>query len=316
MRSRRIEIGLAFAAIYLIWGSTFFAISVAVHDIPPLFMAANRLVLAGTIVMAWGAARGGSLRDATLMQAVVPGVLFFGVAHGAMTWAESRGLPSGTTAMLIASEPLWIALLLRVTSPRSASMGWSQRIGLIAGFGGTALLVGGTPQGVEPLAAAVVLVGALAWAMGSVIVGRRGPVRPGRIPPDPVAMAGLHMVVGGVVCFFGSVALGETVPRLASIGWPALAAFGYLVVFGSIIAFLSYSFLLRTVSGLRVATYAYVNPVIAVLLGTLVGESVNSSTIGAMTVIVVAVILTSRPVKPAPRLPTIPTPSPRRVAVR
>ncbi len=317
MRSRRLSIGVAFAAVYLIWGSTFFAVRVAVEQAPPLFLAANRFVLAGILVLAWSAWRGASLRDVRLRDAIVPGLLFFAVANGAVCWAESRGLPSGTAAMLIASEPLWVALLSRVLVRDAAPLSGTARLGLLAGFAGTAVLVGAIPAGVDPIAAAVVLVGASAWALGSVLVSRRAGTS--KTPTDPVAMAGLQMLVGGLLLFGGSVALGERVPRASSFEPSTIAAFGYLVVFGSIVGFLAYSYLLRTVAPSRVATYAYANPVVAVVLGTLVGESIDAAAVVAMAVVVGSVILTVR--QPAtrrlsPRVPLLRARSRVRAVVR
>jgi len=311
MRSRRFGIGLAFAAIYLIWGSTFFAIHIAVKDVQPLFLAGNRFVVAGIAVIAWSAWKGVSLRHVGWREAVIPGLLFFAIANGALSWAEARGLPSGTAAMLIASEPLWVAILQRLLIPGEAPLSWAQRLGLGIGFVGTVVLVQGMPVGVSLSAAVAVVVGAMAWALGSVLVmrwGRRARFTEPRAPKvDSVALAGLQMLIGGVACLGAAVALGEPVPRVADISGGALGAFMYLVVFGSIIAFLAYSFLLRTVSGAKVATYAYVNPVVAVLLGALIGEPVSGGAVVAMTMVVASVILTAAPRRrrAVPRLPRV-----------
>jgi len=305
MRSRRVRIALCFAAVYLIWGSTFFAVRFAVEDVPPLFLAGNRFALAGLIVLAFASRRGAALPRVPWLDAIVPGLLFFAGANGAVCWAEANGLPSGTAAMLIATEPLWIALLSRVLSSQSTPLSWLQRVGLLGGFFGTALLVQGATDGVGWVAGVVVL-GAMAWAVGSLIVAHRARRRTAEPSPDPIALAGLHMVVGGIGCLVLSVGLGESVPRLASIGPAAIAAFFYLVVFGSIVAFLAYTFLLRNVAATRVATYAYVNPVVAVLLGTLAGESIDAGALVAMAIVIGAVVLTLRP-KPRdpPRMPRI-----------
>lgn len=305
MRSRHVQIALCFAAVYLIWGSTFFAVRFAVEDVPPLFLAGNRFALAGLIVLAFASRRGAALPRVPWLDAIVPGLLFFAGANGAVCWAEANGLPSGTTAMLIATEPLWVALFSRIASSESSPLSWLQRIGLVGGFFGTALLVRGATQGVGWVAAVVVF-GAMAWAIGSLLVAHRARRRTSEPPPDPIALAGLHMVVGGIGCLVLSVGLGESVPRLSSIGPAAIAAFFYLVVFGSIVAFLAYTFLLRNVATTRVATYAYVNPVVAVLLGTLVGESIDGGALVAMAIVLGAVVLTLRP-KPRdpPRMPRL-----------
>ena len=317
MRSRRVRIALCFTAVYLIWGSTFFAVRFAVEDVPPLFLAGNRFALAGLIVLAAAARKGAPLPRVAWLDAIVPGLLFFAGANGAVCWAEANGLPSGTAAMLIATEPLWVALFMRIGSREAKPLSWLQRVGLVGGFFGTAVLVRGATHGVGWVAIVVVF-GAMAWALGSVLVAHRSRLRTSEPAPDPIALAGLHMIVGGVGCLLLSVALGESVPRLASIGSPAIAAFVYLVVFGSIVAFLAYTYLLRNVAGPRVATYAYVNPVVAVLLGTFAGETVDAGSLLAMAVVIGAVVLTLRPTpRDPPRLPRLAWPLRRpRVAAR
>ncbi|MEM6990630.1 MAG: EamA family transporter [Myxococcota bacterium] len=317
MRARRLYIGLAFAAVYLIWGSTFFGIRIAVEQIPPLFLAGNRFVVAGVAVLAWSAWCGKSLRDVRLRDAIIPGLLFFAAANGAVSWAESRGLPSSTAAILIASEPLWVAVLQRVVTRGHTPLSWAHRLGLLGGFAGTAALVGGTPAGVDPFAAAVVLVGAAAWALGSVLVARRAGARDRQRPVDPVALAGLQMLVGGIACFVGAAVLGESAPEVSGLRAQTVGAFAYLVVFGSIIGFLAYSYLLRNVAPSSAATYAYANPVVAVILGSLVGEPLEPRTLAAMALVIVSVALTVRPATTRlPKLPRIPWRAAARAAPR
>lgn len=292
MDSRRFLIGLSFAAIYLIWGSTYFAMALALDGLPPMLLAAARFILAGLLVLLLAWTRGSRVGHGWLRSAVVPGLLFFTCGNGAVCWAESRGLPTSVAATLVASVPLWVAVFSRLAGDGSKALSWVQRGGLLVGFAGTVMLVGAAPGNVDPLATVVVAGGAIAWAIGSVMVAHRSR---GNAKENAVAVAGLQMVSGGVGCAFGSVAFGEALPVLDHVNATVIGAFGYLVVFGSIAGFLAYGFLLRNVAAPRVATYAYVNPVVAVTLGLFVGEPLEATTLLAMVLVVVAVAITVTP---------------------
>lgn len=293
MGSRRFFIGLSFATIYLIWGSTYFAMAVALEGLPPMLLATTRFTLAGLLVLTLAIARGAKVGPGWVRSAIVPGVLFFTCGNGAVCWAESRGLPTSVAATLVASVPLWVAMLSRVVGDGS-KLTWLQRGGLLVGFGGTATLVGAAPDNVDPLATVVVASGALAWALGSVMVARRSRTH---TQGNAVAIAGLQMIAGGLGCALGSVALGETLPSPSGLDLPVLGAFGYLVAFGSIAGFLAYGFLLRNVAAPRVATYAYVNPVVAVAIGLAMGEPLEGTTLLAMLLVVLAVVVTVTPAR-------------------
>lgn len=302
MDSRRVRIGLSFATIYLIWGSTYFAMAVALEGVAPMTLAAARFVLAGVLVSVLARARGARLGRGWLGSALVPGLLFFTCGNGAVCWAESRGLPTSVAATLVASVPLWVAVLDRWFGDRGQALSWPQRLGLLVGFAGTAMLVGAAPQDVDPLATVVVASGAIAWASGSVMVARRARRNPARNPTDAIAVAGAQMLAGGLGCALGAVALGEPTPNSAVADPVVLGAFAYLVVFGSIVGFLAYGFLLRNVAAPRVATYAYVNPVVALVIGLFMGEPLEPTTLGAMALVVVAVAVTVTPSRPRPAI--------------
>lgn len=301
---RAAPLTLAFTVVYLVWGSTYLAIRIAVEDLPPLAMASVRFALAGLIALGWaklraptGLTKPAPRRGPRWRDALVPGLLFFAFANGAIVWAEARGLPSGTAALLIATVPLWVALLDRLTAPRGAvALGLRRGVGLALGFAGTAILVRATPQGVDPFTAVVVIVGSMGWALGSVLVARRARRCP-IADEHPFAAPGRQMIVGGVGAAVASLVLGEPMPDFHAVTAAAAAAFVYLVLIGSLLAFSAYTYLLTHVPAPRVATYAYVNPVVAVLLGLLVGEPLGIQTVLAMAVVLAAVALTLAPTR-------------------
>jgi drug/metabolite transporter (DMT)-like permease len=286
----------ALGTVYLVWGSTYFAILVAIETIPPLSMAALRFLVAGGLLYAWAVRRGDREGDrpglAQWAAAAVVGVSLLAAGNGAVTWGEQR-IPSGIAALLIASVPLWMSALGRVALAERLS--WTAMVGLVGGFAGLVLLV--QPSGssrLDPLATVVVLSGALAWAGGSVW-SRRAP-----LPRRPLVTTGMEMLAGGAVLAVAAVVGGEPGRiRLEEISVSSALAVAYLVVFGSLLAFTAYMWLLRNVRTSVAGTYAYVNPVVAVALGAaLGGEPVTGRTLVAGAVILagVALIVTGRPV--------------------
>jgi drug/metabolite transporter (DMT)-like permease len=289
------KVAVALATVYLVWGSTYFGIRVAIRTVPPLSMAALRFLVAGGLLYAWSVRRGDREGDrpglAQWAASAVVGVLLLAVGNGAVTWAEQR-IPSGVAALLIATVPLWMSILGRVVLRER--LAWTAVAGLAAGFGGLVLLV--RPSGAHHLdaaATAVVLCGALAWASGSVW-SRRAP-----LPRRPLVGAGMEMLAGGAALAVAAVAggeLGRLHPERFSTA--SLVAMAYLVVFGSLAAFTAYAWLLRNVRTSVAATYAYVNPVVAVALGWgFGGEQVTGRTLlaGAVIVAGVALIVAARP---------------------
>lgn len=281
----------AFAAVYLLWGSTYLAIKYAIAGLPPLLMAGSRFVLAGGIL--WLVGRLSVSYEAPGWRqwrtSLVVGALLLVGGNGAVVLAE-RTLPSGLAALLVASEPFWVVLLgwwwLGQAPP-----GGRVVLGLLLGFGGVWLLVGPQLQShAEPgqlLGAGLVLAAAFSWAAGS-IYGLRAPAA-----RSPVLGAGMQMLCGGALLLALGAARGEghglhlaQVPASAWLGW------GFLVVFGSLVAFTAYSWLLQHAPPARVATYAYVNPVVAVGLGwALRGEPLSGGLLLGAAVVVGAVVL-------------------------
>lgn len=290
----------AFAAIYLIWGSTYLAIRFAIETMPPFLMAGTRFLIAGTILYLWMLRRG--VAPPTSIQwraaAVIGGLLMLG-GNGGVVWAEQR-VPSSLAALMVATVPLWMALLNWVwqNGPRpEGRLG----LGLALGFSGILLLIGPSElmgsQRIDLAGAAALLISTLSWATGS-LYSRRAP-----LPTAPLLATAMQMLGGGALMAIVSALLGEW----SHVDWGAISlrsllAYSYLIVFGSLIAFSAYVWLLRVTTPARVATYAYVNPLIAVILGwALGGEPLTLRTVLAAAVIIAAVvaITTYRPKSPS-----------------
>jgi drug/metabolite transporter (DMT)-like permease len=311
----RTKVAIALATVYVVWGSTYLAIAVADRTLPPLLMLAVRFGLAGAILYGWSLWRGdvarAKLGRREWIAAAIVGALLLFVETGAVAWAEQR-VASGLTALLVASVPLFTALLDRTVFGVRLSLG--ALAGLATGLFGVALLVGASAH-IDPLGAAVILAGAFAWAAGSAYA---------RVAPLPSASAlstAMQMLCGAALLAVAGMARGELSqvhPSAISAG--SLGAFAYLIVVGSIGAYTAYSWLLQ--SGTRsvvVSTYAYANPAIAVVLGWLfVGETVGGREVAAGAVILASVgmlVLARKPrVKPvvvAPRPAVAPAVPPR-----
>ncbi len=299
----RVRFVLAFAAVYLLWGSTFLAMRFAIRTIPPLFMASMRHLVSGTLLIAWAGRRVKRWpAPAEWRHAAIVGVLLLG-ANGTVAWSEQR-VPSGTAALLVATVPLWIVLIdwLR---PRGYHPGRGVLLGLALGFVGLVTLVGPGAWrghgGVDLVGATALVLGSLSWATGSV-VSQQLPR-----PPLPLLAVGMQMVCGGAALMVAATVRGETAQfSLARVSLASALGWGYLVVFGSLVGFTAYAYLLRSTTAAKVSTYAYVNPVIAVFLGwAFAGEVVTTHTLAATAVIVasVAIITIARGGSAAPRVP-------------
>ena len=285
----RAKLVAAFAAVYIIWGSTYLAILYVLESIPPFLGASARFLIAGSIMLAWSrASRMPRPTRNQILMCAMAGVLMLSGGNGAVVWAEQR-VPSGVAALLVATVPCWMVLLdwLR---PGGLKPTVGVVAGLVLGLAGLGLLVG--PEAllgggrVDHLGALVLVVGSLSWAFGS-IYSR------GRAFPDPRTATALQMLAGGVgLLIAGSLAgdwsaLAAETPTLKS-----LLALGYLIVFGSIVAFSAYVWLLRVASPARVSTYAYVNPLVAVLLGwAFANEALTMRMLIAAAVIIAGVVL-------------------------
>ncbi|MEO7713676.1 MAG: EamA family transporter [Gemmatimonadaceae bacterium] len=297
----RVRLLAAFAAVYTIWGSTYLAIRFAVETLPPLLMAGARFVLAGAILLAWSRARdraGPPSRRDWITAAIGGGLLLLG-GNGAVVWAE-QSVPSGIASLLVAIVPLWMVLLdwMRPGGRRPA---WLVFAGLGLGLAGLGLLVGPAAlQGagaIDPVGASVLILGSLSWAVGSLYTQRA---------PRPTSAnngSGTQMLAGGLWLVAAALLSGEAGQLdLANASVRSLLSFAYLLTFGSLIGFTAYYYLLAHTSAAKAATYAYVNPVVAVLLGwAFANEPVTSRTIVAAAVILggVAIITVARDPAPA-----------------
>jgi drug/metabolite transporter (DMT)-like permease len=302
---------LALAIVYVVWGSTYLGIDLAVRTIPPFVMASARFLVAGSLLYAWAIRRGDRGDRPTArhwLSAFLIAAPMLAVGNAAVGWAEQT-LASGTASLIIASVPLWLALLDRVLYGQRLAR--AIVLGLVVGFAGVGLLVApGGSGGAESRAGFVLVLGSLAWAVGS-LYSRHAP-----LPKRPLVGAAMQMLAGGLVLVVVSAVSGEfgrVHPAAVSLeSWLGLA---YLVVAGSLVGFTAYMWLLRAAPTSLVGTYAYVNPVIAVLLGTaLLGEPLTWRTLVGGGVILAAVALIVRTPKPAARTAIEPRPEP--VAVR
>jgi len=282
----RTKIVIALGIVYVVWGSTYLAIAVADRTLPPLLMLAVRFGLAGALLYAWSAWRGDVAsarpgRREWTAAAVVGGLLLF-VDTGGVAWAEQR-VASGLTALLVATVPLFTALLDRTFFGRRLSLG--ALTGIAAGLFGVALLVGQSAH-IDPVGAAVILGAALAWAAGSAYA------RVAPLPQPPFLSAAMQMLCAAALLAIAGAATGEVGHvHPTAVSSSSVAAFGFLVVFGSIVAFTAYSWLLRSgAPSVLVSTYAYVNPAVAVLLGwAFAGETVGGRELAAGAIVVASV---------------------------
>jgi drug/metabolite transporter (DMT)-like permease len=280
----------AFGAVYVVWGSTYLAIRFAIETIPPFLMAGTRFLMAGSLLYVWTRSTGASKPAAVHWRsAMIIGALMLVLGNGGVTWAE-QVIPSGIAALLIATVPMWIVLIDWLWH-RSARPQPRVIIGLVIGVVGAGVLTGpagftGT-SGVNPLGAVALLIATIAWGFGS-LYSRRAP-----LPSSPLLGTAMEMLGGGILLCCLSVFAGEPARlNLGAISFKSLFCLGYLVVFGSLIGFTSYIWLLRVTSAARVSTYAFVNPVIAMFLGWAIAEEpLTSQTLLAAGIIVIAVFL-------------------------
>jgi len=287
----RARLVLGFATIYSVWGSTYLAIRFGLESIPPFFMGGVRFLIAGTLVYAWARLRGAATpTPREWKSSAIVGVLLLFIGNGAVSWSEQR-VSSGMTSLLVATVPLWLVLCEWAQGQQPAI---TKLIGVAIGLVGVGLLVlpasgAASDTVVDPVGAGVLMVSALAWTIGSLYA--RGAAM---AKPATLAIA-MQMLVGGSLLLALSVATGEVATVMNSrITMGSALALLYLIVFGSIIGFSTYMWLLRVASPTAVGTYAYVNPVVAVLLGVLLaGEHMPSQALLASLVIVGGVAMVS-----------------------
>lgn len=284
---------LAFAAVYLIWGSTYLVIAIGIETIPPFVLAGSRFLIAGTVLYAHARLRGAP-RPSLLHwrnASIIGGLLLLG-GNGGVVWAETR-VPSGIAALLVAVMPLWMTLCdwLRPGGQRPAARAW---IGLAIGFAGVALIVAQRPADpqarVDLLGASVLVCASMSWSIGSIFA------RHAAVPKSPLLLTAMEMLAGGALLTVAAAVsgqLGSADPRLMSAR--SLGALAYLIMLGSIVAFSAYVYLLGVTTPSRVSTYAYVNPVVAVILGWLIlNEPLTIWTMAGAAIIVTGVVLITR----------------------
>lgn len=283
--------------VYVVWGSTYFGIAISIETIPPFLMAAIRFAIAGAILVAWDLVRHPEARRLPtrrhLLDSFIVGGLLLGIGNGFVVFGE-KTVPSGIAAILIGMMPLWFALLgwlyLRQKLPRLV-------VAAIAlGFGGVALLIWPSGEGAnhfDTLGIFILFLAPLGWAHGSIYSVRRA-----KLPHSPLTASGFQMLAGAAVAGVESLLINEPAGfNPAAVSMESILAVVYLVLFGSMLAFTAYAWLLRNAPLSLVGTYAYVNPVVAVALGTIfLGEPISARTIVASAVILVAVaiIVTAR----------------------
>ncbi|HXE90490.1 MAG TPA: EamA family transporter [Terriglobales bacterium] len=278
-------------AIHLVWGSTYLAIRYAVETIPPLLTAGTRHLVAGIILYLGMRARGERPTLQEWRSALILGALYFLISHGGLHWAE-QVVPSGLAAVLIAIEPVFIALLtpLLLGGRRPGAITW---VGFVLGVAGVALLVQGNGFAARPgyvSGALVILLSAFSWAVG-VVYSRRA-----ALPRSPVLTSAMAMISGAALLWLAGFATGEH--RNLDLGAiPSRSALSllYLIVLGSLVAFTAYNWLLDHVSPTLIATHTYTNPVVAVLLGWwLAGETLSGRILLSGTLILAAILLVRR----------------------
>ena len=284
--SSRVTVLTAFFAIYLVWGSTYLAIRYAIESIPPLVTAAIRHTTAGLVLLGWAYARGFRFRLRYWKGALVLGLLFFVIGHGTLHWAEQY-VNSGLAALLIATEPLFILVIGSFLG--TERINWKNGLGLFLGLAGVFLLTGRDLWDHSSLAVgiAAVLVGSASWSLGVCFSARL------RLPEEPVARAALPVICGGLLLLAVAVASGETrALHWSNVSARSVAGLAYLIIFGSIVAFTAYTWLLQRVAPTLVATHTYVNPVVAMLLGWLLpAEPLTARLILAALAILAAIVL-------------------------
>jgi len=285
----------ALFALYIIWGSTYFAIRIGVESWPPLMMAGVRFFSAGLLLMAFLLITGHRLPALRpLLNAALIGVLLLAVGNGMVTVAEHQNVPSGIAAVVVATVPLFTLCFSHFFGIATRKLEW---FGIAIGLSGIVLLNSGGNLSGNPWGAGMILIGSLSWAFGSVLGSRI------ELPSGMMAGA-IEMLAAGVVLLAASGLTGERLTAMPTVS--GLLAVSYLAIFGSIIAINAYMFLIRNTSPAVATSYAYVNPVVAVLLGTgFAGESLSPVEWLALGIIILAVVLVTLGKYLLPARPTV-----------
>lgn len=283
----------ALAVVYVVWGSTYLAIRVVVDaEIPPMLGMASRFLAAAPLLAAFVAIRSGVRRlrvsRRELLGAGVVGILLLALGNGAVAVAEQT-VPSGLAALLVAAVPLWLMLLRVGGGERPKLLTWA---GVLIGFAGAALLsISGGDTSAKPLSVVILVLGTICWAVGSRYSPRLG------LPKDPLVASVYEMAIGGTAMILIGILRGEPGRlHLGSVDTSGWIALGYLVAFGSLLAYSAYTYLLANAPISLIGTYAYVNPAVAVFLGWLILDEHVTATIllgGAVVILGVALVVTA-----------------------
>ncbi len=284
------RVALAFLCVYVIWGSTYLAIRFAIETLPPFLMAGARYLLAGALMYVFLRGRGEAspTRGDWRVAAVIGGFLLLG-GNGGVVWAEQT-VPSGIAALIVSTVPLWMAALDWLGGGMRPRFG--VLLGLVVGFIGVAILIGPDALSlnsahVDPFGALVLVGASLSWSIGSLYA------RGGHLSTSALMGTAIEMIAGGILLALVGFLAGESARlNLNNVSSNSAFAFIYLILFGSIVGFSAYTWLLRVVSPARVSTYAYVNPVIAVSLGwAMAGEALTLRTLISAAIIIASVAL-------------------------
>jgi len=287
-RAESIKLALAFAAIYLVWGSTYLAIRYAVETIPPLVAAGVRHTIAGGVLLAWACARGYRPKREHWIAGAIVGALFFLVGHGTLHWAEQH-VASGLAALLIATEPMFILVLAWMSGQQKISR--ISALGLGLGVVGVAILTGVelSVKGSSLLGLLAVLLSSLAWSAGVVISPKV------KLPSDALGRTALPTICGAVMLLAAARVTGEFhALHWASVSLRSIFGLAYLITFGSIVAFTAYTWLLQRCPPALVATHTYANPIVAVLLGWLLASEALTVRVALASIAILGAIVLIR----------------------
>jgi drug/metabolite transporter (DMT)-like permease len=284
------SVWVALIAVYIVWGSTYLAIRFAVETIPPFLMASSRFLVAGAFLYGWRRLSGDPApRKIEWRSAAVVGVLLLVIANGLVSWSEQY-VASGVAALLVASAPLWM-VLIDALRPGGRRPNGLTAAGVMVGFGGVVLLVEpwrlfSDQSSTSSLGVLLLLISALSWSIGSLYS------RGARLPRSPLLGTGMEMLAGGIGLLLVGSLIGEWQQlQLSAISSRSLWGLAYLVVFGSLVGFVAYTWLLRNAPTPLVSTYAFVNPLVAIFIGSLFADELLTPRILASALIVVSSVV-------------------------
>ncbi|HEY4245175.1 MAG TPA: EamA family transporter [Kofleriaceae bacterium] len=284
MENREAKLLASLAAVYIIWGSTYLAMRYAVAEIPPFLVSAGRYSLAGAVLFAVGVRRGKVWPSARAWRRAAPVGVFLFVGGNGLVGIAEQSVPSGGAAVVCATMPLWVGLMtsLRRGSEAPTRREWGT---LVLGFIGVVVLMGGPSLAGKPIHVVAILAAPICWGFGS-LLARNAKTEPG----DPLLAPALQMLTGGAACMVAALLHGDSFRIHASSH--AWTAFAYLFVAGSLVGVTAYNYLLRTARPVVATSYAFVNPILAVLIGAALShEPLGWTTVVANVLIVVAVML-------------------------